>query len=186
MLANMLVLTEVMAGRLEARLEPLPIEQVVRTAATAMAARTGIHTFHLDFAPDLPPAQGDAALLAQVLSNLYQNAVKYSPRGGKILTTVTGDDQMLSITITDQGIGLADADIERVFDRFYRAGASSAVHGSGLGLYLSRHLVEVQGGQIRASSPGPGKGAAFAVTLPIDPDWLPAAAEDVAAPADSE
>jgi PAS domain S-box-containing protein len=186
MLANMLVLTAVMAGRLEAKLEPLPVEQLVRATATAVAARTGIHTFHLDFAPGLPPAQGDAALLTQVLSNLYQNAVKYSPDGGKILTTVTSDDQALSITVSDQGIGIREADIERVFDRFYRAGANPNVHGTGLGLYLSHHLVEVQGGQISASSPGLGNGAAFTVTLPIDPDWKPDATEDITVPSDTE
>lgn len=186
MLANMLVLTEVMSGRLEARLEPLPVEQLVRAAATSAAARTGIHTFHVEFAPGLPPAQGDAALLAQVLRNLYQNAVKYSPGGGKILTTVSCDDRMLSIAISDAGIGISGADLERVFDRFYRAGADPSVHGSGLGLYLSRNLVEVQGGRISASSAGIGSGATFTVTLPIDPNWNPAAAEDLAAPADTE
>lgn len=186
MLANMLLLTEVMAGRLEANLEPLSVEQVVRAAATSAAARTGIHTFGVDFAPDLPPAQGDAALLAQVMGNLYQNAIKYSPNGGKILTNVSCDGQHLTVTITDQGIGIRDAEIERVFDRFYRAGATPGVHGTGLGLYLSRHLVEVQGGWINASSSGIGSGAAFAVTLPIDPDWQPAATEELAAPADTE
>ncbi len=186
MLANMLLLTEVMAGRLEARLEPLAVEQAVRAIATSVAARTGIHTFVIDFAPDLPPAQGDAALLTQVLSNLYQNAVKYSPNGGKILTRVACDDQKLAITISDQGIGIREAELERVFDRFYRAGATPSVHGTGLGLYLSRHLVEVQGGWISASSPGIGRGAAFTVTLPIDPDWQPAAPEDLAVRADTE
>ena len=186
MLANMLLLTEVMAGRLEASLEPLSVEQLVRSAATSAAARVGNHTFYIDFAPGLPAARGDSALLAQVLNNLYQNAIKYSPNGGKIQTTVSCDRHALTITIADQGIGIREADIERVFDRFYRAGASPSVHGTGLGLYLSRHLVEVQGGQIRASSPGLGGGAAFSVTLPIDPDWKPAAAEESFAPAGTE
>jgi two-component system sensor histidine kinase KdpD len=182
----MLVLTEVMAGRLEARLEPLAVEQLVRTAATSVAARSGIHTFVIDIAPDLPPAQGDAALLAQVLSNLYQNAVKYAPGGGKIQTTVSCDGQLVAITILDHGIGIQDAEIERVFERFYRAGGNPSVRGTGLGLYLSRHLIEVQGGHISASSPGLGNGAVFTVTLPIDPDWIPVATEELTAPADTE
>ena len=186
MLANMLLLTEVMAGRLEAALEPMPIEQMVRSAATSVAARSGIHTFVIDFAPGLPAAQGDAALLAQVLSNLYQNAIKYAPGGGKILTKVSYGDQAVEITIVDQGVGIQDSEIVRVFERFYRAGGNPGVRGTGLGLYLSRHLVEVQGGQISASSPGLGKGAAFTVTLPIDPDWLPASDEELAAPSNKE
>lgn len=186
MLANMLVLTEVMAGRLEARLEPLLVEQVVRTAATTVAARSEIHTFAIEIAPDLPPAQGDAALFAQVLSNLYQNAVKYAPGGGKILTRVSCDGQAVSVTILDQGIGIQDAEIERVFERFYRAGGNPSVRGTGLGLYLSRHLIEVQGGQISASSPGLGNGAEFTVTLPVDPDWLPVTTEDLTAPEETE
>jgi two-component system sensor histidine kinase KdpD len=178
MLANMLVLTDVMAGRLAAKLEPVAVEQLVRAAVTPVKARASNHTFALNVAPDLPPAEGDPALFAQVLSNLYQNAVKYSPAGGKIQTTVTCDGQTVSIAVSDQGIGVEDCELERVFDRFYRAGSDPSVRGTGLGLYLSRHLVNVQRGQIGASSPGPGKGATFTVTLPIAADWTPVSQED--------
>jgi K+-sensing histidine kinase KdpD len=181
MLANMLVLTDVMAGRLAARAEPLLVEQLVRTAATSVAARAGNHTFILDIAPHLPPAEGDPELLAQVFSNLYQNAVKYSPAGGKIQTTVMCDGQTITIEVTDQGIGIQSDEVERIFERFYRTGSDPSVRGTGLGLYLSRHLVSVQGGQILASSPGPGQGAVFTVTLPIIADWIVASEEDVTA-----
>jgi histidine kinase len=93
---------------------------------------------------------------------------------------------VLTITISDQGIGIREAEIERVFERFYRAGGNPSVHGTGLGLYLSRHLVEVQGGQITASSPGLGNGAEFTVTLPIDPDWRPITGEETPALASTE
>ncbi len=172
MLANMLILADIMAGRLATRQEPLLVEPLLRKAATEVAARTGKHTFDVDFAPNLPPAEGDPELLVQVLGNLYQNAVKYSPDGGKIHTTATSDGQTVSIALADQGIGMAADEIDRVFERFYRAGLDPSVRGTGLGLYLSRHLVTAMGGEIHASSSGPGEGALFTVTLPAVRDWI--------------
>ena len=83
--------------------------------------------------------------------------------------------------MADQGIGIGGDEVDRVFERFHRAGSDPSVHGTGLGLYLSRHLVNVQGGQIRARSPGPGQGAVFTVTLPIVHDWMVASEEETAA-----
>lgn len=171
MLANMLTLTAVMAGRLPVRTEPLLLEPLAYTTAAEVAAHAPDHQFLVEIPADLPPSEGDPALLGQVLRNLYENAVKYSPRGGAVRTTASAEGRMVTIQVADSGIGIAADEVDRVFGRFHRAGADASVRGMGLGLYLSHHLVEAQGGRIAASSPGPGQGATFSVTLPLARDW---------------
>ena len=120
----------------------------------------------------MPPAEGDADLLLQVLRNLHENAVKYSPPGSAITTSVCADAQRVTINVVDEGSGIAPEHLGSVFERFRRPGADPGVRGMGLGLYLSRHLIEAQGGQISVTSPGRGKGATFSLTLPISADWV--------------
>jgi signal transduction histidine kinase len=171
MLANMLTLTAVMAGRLPVRTEPLLLEPLAYTTAAEVAAHAPDHQFLVEIPADLPPSEGDPALLTQVLRNLYENAVKYSPGGGAVRTTASTEDRKVTIHVADSGIGIAANEVDRVFERFHRAGADPAVRGMGLGLYLSHHLIEAQGGRIAASSPGLGQGATFSVTLPLARDW---------------
>jgi signal transduction histidine kinase len=166
MLTNMLSLTAIMAGRLAPASEPMLVGAVARSVVAETAPRAPRHHF-IDKVPNgAPPADGDPALLAQVLRNLYENAIKYAPNGGPIETTATWDDRTVSLHIKDEGSGIAAEHVASVFERFRRPGADPTVRGMGLGLYLSRHLVEVQGGRIAAASPGPGLGATFSVTLP--------------------
>ena len=97
--------------------------------------------------------------------------MKYSPGEGEIRTVISKRGGAVSIEVVDNGLGIAAEHVPHVFERFRRPGAEPTVRGMGLGLYLSRLLVDAQGGQIRASSPGPGKGATFTVELPTVPDW---------------
>jgi signal transduction histidine kinase len=171
MLANMLSLAAVMAGRLQPSTEPVLLEPVARKVAAEVAARSPGFVLPVDLPADLPPAEADPELLAQVLRNLYENAVKYSPGGGEVRTTATCQDGQIVLRVTDQGVGIAPEYVAEVFERFRRPGADPTVRGMGLGLYLSRLLVEAQGGRIAASSPGVGRGAAFEVSLPIARGW---------------
>jgi signal transduction histidine kinase len=172
MMRNMLTLTAIMAGRVTPSTEPVLVGPLARETAAELAPSIPHHSMRVDIAPDLPPAEGDPALLAQVLRNLYENAAKYSPDGGEILTTAWSDGRSVTIEVTDNGIGIAENQVGLVFERFRRVGGDPTVRGMGLGLYLSRHLVEAQGGQIVASSPGIGRGATIAVTLPIAQGWI--------------
>jgi signal transduction histidine kinase len=174
MLANMLILTDVMAGRLTARTEPLLVEPLARVASTDVAERAPDHAFVVEMPRGMPAAEGDPELLSQVLHNLYENAVKYSPDGGEIRTTARSNGCTITIEVADQGVGLDPEDVDRVFERFYRTGAHGGVRGTGLGLYLSRHLVQAQGGKIAAWSAGEGKGSIFTITLPTARDWAAA------------
>ena len=111
--------------------------------------------------------RGRCELLIQVMRNLYENAVKYSPQGGTVLTTAETDGRWVRVQVHDNGIGLAPEAVPDLFQRFRRAGTDPTIRGMGLGLYLSRMLIEAQGGSIRASSAGPGKGSTFTISLPV-------------------
>lgn len=171
MLANMLAVTAIQAGRLEPETEPILVPSLIRQAAAVAEARSGDHRFVVDVSEQVPPAEGDAELLGQVLRNLYENAAKYSPAASTIVTFVTFDGRHVTIHVADEGSGIAVEHLGTVFERFRRPGADPTVRGMGLGLYLSRHLIEAQGGRIGVTSPGPGKGATFSVTLPVSSDW---------------
>ena len=106
-----------------------------------------------------------------MLRNLYENAVKYSPDGGEIRTTAVSDGATVSLRVRDHGVGIGLEHVGQVFERFRRPGADPTVRGMGLGLYLSRALVEAQGGTIAAASAGVGRGAEFTVTLPVARGW---------------
>ncbi|HET8523217.1 MAG TPA: ATP-binding protein, partial [Thermomicrobiales bacterium] len=171
MLGNMLSLTAILAGRLEPATEPVLLEPLARRVARDLGRQPGQHQFVIDLPPDLPAAEGDPDLLAQVLRNLYENAVKYSPGGGEVRVTGASNDQTVTLHVTDHGTGIHPEHVRTVFERFRRVGADPTVRGMGLGLYLSRYLIEAQGGTIDASSPGPGKGATFSISLPIAVGW---------------
>ena len=171
MLANMLTVTEIQAGRLEPETEPVVIPLLVREAVAAARRRSPTHRFSFEETPTIPAAEGDPNLLHQILRNLYENAVKYSPPASMVSTTVDADGRTVTIHVTDQGSGIAPEHLQTVFERFRRPGADPGVRGMGLGLYLSRHLIEAQRGRISVTSPGRDKGATFSVTLPIATHW---------------
>jgi signal transduction histidine kinase len=146
------------------------IEPVARRVVAEIASRSPDHTFLVDLPCGLPAAEGDPDALTQVLRNLYENAVKYSPGGGEVRTTATLDGGWITVSVSDSGVGIAPEAVPHVFERFRRPGADPTIRGMGLGLYLSRMLIEAQGGQIVADSPGVGKGATFSIILPVIDD----------------
>ncbi|MCD1261241.1 DUF4118 domain-containing protein [Paenibacillus athensensis] len=116
--------------------------------------------------PELPLyLPGDEVLLEQVLVNVVSNAIKYSPDGSTIEITVTKEEHAVSIAVKDTGIGISEADLERVFDKFYRSVATKRIPGTGLGLAICKGIVEAHGGLITAAS-NAGQGATMTITLP--------------------
>jgi len=109
----------------------------------------------------------DEESLAQILDNLVDNAVKYTPEGGQIRLGWSSGDDHASFTVTDNGIGIPAQDLPRIFERFYRVdkARSREMGGTGLGLSIVKHMLQAQGGLIAAKSI-PGKGTIFTVTLP--------------------
>ena len=120
-------------------------------------------------ASSLGPVHGYSVRLQQVVANLLNNAIKFTPRGGRISVTLEAREQEAQITVSDNGLGLRADIIPHLFNRFVQAESSmTRVHGGlGLGLAIVRHLVNVHGGKVRAESPGEGRGATFTVSLPL-------------------
>lgn len=142
------------------------VQAAASSAHDAYAAKRVALT--VDVAAD-PPLLVDPDRMAQVLGNLLQNALRHTPPGGRVTLTVEEPDRhWVEITVTDNGEGIDPEHIGHLFERFYRADPSrSRAHGgSGIGLTISRALVEAHGGGISAASPGRGHGASFTVRLP--------------------
>jgi signal transduction histidine kinase len=130
----------------------------------------------------------DGKLLRQVFSNLISNAVKYSPEGGRVWVDGRPDSYGdVIVEVRDEGLGIPAADQQKLFARFFRAGTSTGIAGTGIGLHLASHLVELHGGSIKLASTE-GQGTTFCVTLPIRPrladsETCPASPADPAATA---
>src|SRR5690606_37497544 len=108
----------------------------------------------------------DPARLERAVVNLVQNAIKFTPPGGRVTVTGRRTPEELVITVEDTGIGIAREELPRIFERFYKADHSRASGGSGLGLALVKHAIEAQGGTVRVEST-PGTGSTFTVSLPL-------------------
>lgn len=113
------------------------------------------------------PGHVDPDRITQVLTNLLGNALVATPAGGVVTVTATSRGTQADVEVSDTGVGLTAEDLERVFERFYRApGATHRSSGSGVGLTISRRLARAHGGELSATSPGPGQGATFVLRLP--------------------
>ncbi|ACV78922.1 histidine kinase [Nakamurella multipartita DSM 44233] len=119
-------------------------------------------------ADQMVPVTADPDRIIQVLTNLLGNALLATAAGGAVTIAARAGARSGEVSVTDTGVGLAEADLERVFERFYRApGQPRRSAGSGIGLTIARDIARGHGGNVTASSPGPGQGARFTVTIPL-------------------
>lgn len=144
---------------------------LIQRIQNGMRSRFPDATFRNQLPLSLPAVEGDPALLQQVLWNLYENAVKYTPGVRLIVTSGDVTGGTVAVHIRDSGIGIAPEHVASVFERFRRPGADPSIRGMGLGLYLCQLLMVAQGGTIWAESGGVGKGAMFSFALPIATGW---------------
>jgi len=123
---------------------------------------------HLNFPGDLPHLQADESRLQEVIYNLLDNAVKYSQPGGTVSLRAEVVADRVRISVADQGVGIREADLPRIFERFYRAdkARSRELGGTGLGLSIVKHIVQLHGGAVEAESE-PGQGTTISVVLPV-------------------
>ena len=131
---------------------------------TALAERAGV-TIDVDAGTDLPNVMADAQRVGQVLGDLVHNAVKFTPSGGRIWLTAATRGRRVEFAVCDNGVGIEAADLDRIFERFYKSDRSRAGGGTGLGLAIAKHIVQAHGGEIRATSDGPGHGATLTFSL---------------------
>lgn len=150
---NLFDMTRIEAGMMKARREPLAVPAVIEASVTRARRLHPTLAVEVSIAPDLPQALGDRVLLEQVLFNLLDNAQKYGA-GSPVTIFARGEKDGVTIAVTDQGKGIAEADLERIFDKFYRrAKGDGRPAGTGLGLSIARGLMTAMGGSIKASSP---------------------------------
>jgi PAS domain S-box-containing protein len=126
-------------------------------------------TIKTDLPEDLPLVRADSDSIFRVMANLLSNANKYSPNGGSVVVSARVVDDVVEVSVKDEGLGVPAGALPRVFDRFYRVDSPDrgAIKGTGLGLAISKHIVEAHGGGIGVFSAGLGKGSTFHFTLPI-------------------
>jgi two-component system phosphate regulon sensor histidine kinase PhoR len=166
---ELLELSRIEARQLRLRLQPVDLVEAVTAAAERLRPHAERQGLRLVVCPagQLPPVQADPERIQQVVVNLIHNAIKFTPPGGQITVTLESRDGHAVVAVADTGIGIAPADLPRLFERFYKADRSRGSGGSGLGLAIAKHLVQVHGGRIWAESPGEGCGATFTFTLPL-------------------
>ena len=167
LIRNLLDMSRLEAGVLRIDREPTDLSEVARGCMRRVQRHTERHQLLLDWDTD-QLVDVDPSRVSQVITNLLENAVKYSPDGGEILTSAQPQGAMLQVSVADQGVGIPQRDLHRVFDRFHRVEGeiSKRVGGTGLGLAICQRLVEAHGGKIWVES-RLGKGSTFYFTVPL-------------------
>jgi PAS domain S-box-containing protein len=142
------------ADQLPVRNGPFDLGALLRAAAVAFQPLSDKHTLVADIPGGLPPAYGDTMATDVIVGQLLENAFKYSPEGGQVTVRARARDGRIEVTVEDRGIGIADGDRERIFERFFQgeAGDRRRFGGIGIGLYIVRRLAVAQGGQVDAAS----------------------------------
>jgi signal transduction histidine kinase/ActR/RegA family two-component response regulator len=169
---ELLDVSRIISKKLRLSLRALDWRGLVEATAHSMrpAAEAKGLTLSIVLDPEPLPIMGDSDRLAQVVSNLVSNAIKFTPTGGRIAIALRhGDGGAAQLSVRDDGIGIREEFIAYVFDRFRQAdGSRTRTHGGlGLGLAIVRHLVELHGGQVNVASEGVGKGTELTVTIPL-------------------
>lgn len=164
---DLLEVTRIEAGDLELRRQEVDLGDLVRETARLFDGVSGRHSVHLHLPSGKIMGHVDPERMRQVLNNLLSNAIKYSPDGGPVLVSMTTESGRVRICVQDHGLGIPEADLQRIFEPFQRSSATKLqVQGVGLGLSTSRKIVESHGGRIEVSSQL-GKGSRFELTVPV-------------------
>jgi two-component system sensor histidine kinase KdpD len=163
---NLLDMTRLEAGALKMKREQCDIQDLFGCALAALDRRIGVRHVEVRLPDDLPPVRLDMALMTQVLVNLLDNALKYSPTDGSIEIAARLSDSGLMMEVADRGPGVPEADLKRIFDKFYRVPVPEGAGGTGLGLAICKGVVEAHGGKIHAENRA-GGGLRVIITLPL-------------------
>ena len=166
---DLLMMSRLEAGALEVRRERHSLAKVVESVRDRLDNLAARHQFRVDIPPSLPPVLIDDGRISEVLTNLVENAVKYSEEGTKITLQASPNSKDVIVSVSDEGSGIPPELHQKVFDRFYQADNSGKGHrkGTGLGLSICRGIVEAHGGRIWVENE-PEKGAKFSFSIPTE------------------
>ena len=167
MVGNLLDLSRIEGGALRPDKEWYDVAELVADVAGRVASRAGGHALRTAVAPELPLIHVDYVEIAQVLLNLVENALKYTPPGTAITVSARAVAGAIEFAVRDTGPGISPNTLPRLFEKFYRAETTNRVPGTGIGLAIAKGLVEAHGGRIWVES-RVGEGATFRFTLPLD------------------
>jgi signal transduction histidine kinase/DNA-binding response OmpR family regulator len=168
---DILDVSRIITGKLRLEVSPVELSAVVEAAIDSIRPSADAKGVRLQpiIDSEANPVLGDASRIQQIVWNILSNAVKFTPRGGRIQVVLERVNSSVEISVRDTGQGISREFLPYVFERFLQADSSSARQygGLGLGLAIVRHLTELHGGTVSASSPGEGRGATFTITLPL-------------------
>jgi len=183
LIEDLLDLNRIMAGKVRLVVKQVSLLEIVQSVIESVEPGAKAKDIRLEsrLEADAPPVAGDSDRLQQVVWNLLSNAIKFTGKGGRVDVVLRRAGASTVLSVADTGIGIPESFLPRVFDRFSQNDASTtrSFGGLGLGLAISKQLVELHGGTIRASSPGEGRGATFFVELPLAA--VPARSDDLPA-----
>ncbi len=167
LISNLLDESRIEAGALTINRKPVEVQDLIGTALEQLGDRTAGHKITIDIPDDVPFVFVDVGLFVQALVNVIDNALKYSPPDTPITIEVLREEGKITIRVIDRGIGIPVRDTERIFDKFYRIKRPGNVAGTGMGLSISKGIIEAHGGHIKAGR-HPGGGTIITISLPFD------------------
>jgi two-component system sensor histidine kinase KdpD len=167
LVGNLLNMTRLEAGAMRLTIQPADVQDVIGSALEQVSDRLGDRVMAIDTSSDLPLVPMDFVLMVQVLVNLLDNALKYSPPDSPIEVRAQCSGAYLQIEVADRGVGIPREDLKRVFDKFYRVHRPEQISGTGLGLSICKGIVDAHGGFIGAEN-RPVGGTVITVALPLE------------------
>ncbi len=177
---DLFTLARAEVGRLEMRCEPIDVELLLKRVAETIApiawrgSRVEVLAEVAPIQPALPLVLADVNRLEQILYNLIHNGIRHTPPGGIIVVSASAEPEMVILQIKDTGEGIAQEELSRIWDRFYRAENARAGSGTGLGLAIVKELTEAMGGTVAVESI-PEQGSCFTIRIPLVVEAMPLA-----------
>jgi two-component system sensor histidine kinase KdpD len=169
LISNVLDLMRFESGQITLRRDWQTLDDLVGAALGQLEGRLKEHPVELDLSQDLPPVYVDGQLIVQVFTNLLENVAKYTPAGTRVHIAAQAADDLVRVTVDDEGPGLPRGDVNRLFDKFQRGAEEGSVVGAGLGLAICRAIIRAHRGDIEGGQ-RPGGGARFVFSLPVMPE----------------
>jgi signal transduction histidine kinase len=164
---DLLNVSHIESRRLKIKLEHVDLASITERLVKQFRTKWGSRDIKIEAEPELPNVRADQSKIEEVLVNLIDNAVKYSPQGGRVRVAMASQNGEVEVSVEDSGIGITPEDSARLFEKFHRVASPETrdIGGSGLGLYIVKNLVEAHGGRVLVTS-APGVGSTFTFSLP--------------------